>query len=113
MAGVTGDGIGMDIGSTRAVMQVLSQVAATLRAGWTSAEAGIESQAGQLGKDRLGRSFRESFDPVAEQLAVDIDLLIGKVERRGETGHLAVDRYEITKAETEQVIRDVPRADQS
>ncbi|GAA3768321.1 hypothetical protein GCM10022225_63580 [Plantactinospora mayteni] len=113
MAGMTGDGIRMDIGATRAVMQVLSQVAATLRASWTDAEGAIESQVGQLGNDRMGREFRASFDPVVEELAVKLDLLIGKVERRGRTGHLAVDRYEITKAETEQVIRDVPQAGQS
>ncbi|MGI5151716.1 hypothetical protein ACQEVC_36050 [Plantactinospora sp. CA-294935] len=113
MAGMTGDGIGMDIGSTRAVMEALGQVAAAFRAGWTSSEAEIESHAGQLGNDRLGRSFRESFDPVAEQLGVDVDLLIGKLERRAETGRLSVERYELTRTETEQVVRDVPRAGQS
>ncbi|MFC6022187.1 hypothetical protein ACFP2T_39275 [Plantactinospora solaniradicis] len=109
MAGMNGDGIGMDIGSTRLVMDALRQVAAVFRTGWSGSETEIEARAGQLGGDRMGRSFRESFDSVAEQVAVDVDLLIGKVERRADTGHLFVDRYELTKAETERVIRDVPQ----
>jgi hypothetical protein len=97
-----GGGVDMHTKPTEAAMDRLDRITAQFRSNWTVDRTAMGALEGQLGKGPLGRAFAAQYNPAADELSQNAELIARKVERQARIGRACVLIYLAADAEGRQ-----------